>query len=181
MRKYKNKKVEVDGILFDSKAEANRYLYLKTLLRAKKITDLELQKKYEVIPAQYKTYKRYGRGGKQLKDGKVCLERAVIYKADFVYEENGKTLVTITPNIKSRDLFAYLIFAVAGGTVLSYGMVEMFRSLLLNGGDGFFLGFLSAGAGAAILGIIYSMFFGSFQRSVERIKEALRAALRRSE
>ena len=104
----------------------------------------------------------------------------VILEGAF-YEENGKTLVTITPNIKSRDLFAYLIFVVAGGTVLSYGMVEMFRSLLLNGGDGFFLGFLSAGAGAAILGIIYSMSFGSFQRSAERIKEALRAALRRSE
>ena len=104
----------------------------------------------------------------------------VVLEGTF-YEENGRTFITIIPNIKTSDLFAYLIFAVAGGTVLGYGIVEMFRSLLLSGGDGFFLGFLSAGAGAAISGIIYSMFFGSFQRSVERIKEALRAALRRSE
>ena len=104
----------------------------------------------------------------------------VILEGTF-YEENGKTLVTITPNIKTRDLFAYLIFVVAGGAILDYGIVEMFQSLLLNGGDGFFLGFLSTAAGAAILGIIYSMFFRSFERSVERIKEALRAALRQPE
>ena len=104
----------------------------------------------------------------------------VILEGTF-YEENGKTLVTITPNIKTRDLFAYLIFVVAGGAVLGYGIVEMFQALLLNGGDGFFLGFLSTAAGAAILGIIYSMFFRSFERSVERIKEALRAALRQPE
>ena len=104
----------------------------------------------------------------------------VILEGTF-YEENGKTLITITPNIKARDLFAYLIFFVAGGAILGNGIVEMFQALLLNGGDGFFLGFLSTAAGAAILGIIYSMFFGSFQRSVDRIKEALRAALRHRE
>ena len=33
-RKYRNKKVEVDGILFDSKKEANRYMELKLLEKA---------------------------------------------------------------------------------------------------------------------------------------------------
>lgn len=104
MGKYKNKKIDVDGIIFDSKREANRYLYLKSLLRAKKITDLELQKKFELIPAQYTTYKRYGRGGKQLKDGKVCLERAVIYKADFVYKDAaGNVIVEDAKGKRTKD------------------------------------------------------------------------------
>ena len=104
MGKYKNKKVTVDGILFDSKAEADRYLYLKRLLRAGKITDLELQKKYEIIPTQYKIYKRYGRGGKQLKDGKMCLERAATYIADFVYKDNaGNVIVEDVKGKRTKD------------------------------------------------------------------------------
>lgn len=107
MRKYKNKKVTVDGILFDSQAEASRYLYLKSLLRSGKITELELQKKYEVIPAQYKIYKRYGRGGKQLKDGKVCLERSVAYIADFVYKDSAGNVVV--EDVKGKRTKDYII------------------------------------------------------------------------
>lgn len=66
--KYNAKKVWVDGYKFHSKAEARRYLELKLLLRAGAIRNLELQKKFELIPRQ---------------DG----ERAVNYYADFYYEE----------------------------------------------------------------------------------------------
>ena len=41
--KYGNKKTEVDGITFDSKAEARRYGELKLLERAGEIRSLELQ------------------------------------------------------------------------------------------------------------------------------------------
>ena len=51
-RKYRNKKVEVDGILFDSKKEANRYMELKLLEKAGEITDLKRQVRYELIPRQ---------------------------------------------------------------------------------------------------------------------------------
>ena len=44
--KYNNKKVEYDGIKFDSKKEANFYLTLKNLLEEGEIRDLELQKEY---------------------------------------------------------------------------------------------------------------------------------------
>ena len=46
MNKYKNKKVVIDNILFDSKKEANYYTYLKLLEKAGKIKNLELQKKF---------------------------------------------------------------------------------------------------------------------------------------
>ena len=44
MTKYKNKKVSVDGIEFDSKLEANRYCELKLLQRANEIKNLRRAK-----------------------------------------------------------------------------------------------------------------------------------------
>lgn len=44
--KYKNRKVEHDGIKFDSVKEMQRYTQLKLLERAHEIRDLQLQKKF---------------------------------------------------------------------------------------------------------------------------------------
>ena len=71
MSKYHSKKTEVDGILFDSKREAQRYQELKLMEKAGMICDLKMQVKYELIPAQYI-------------DGK-CVERAIHYYSDFEY------------------------------------------------------------------------------------------------
>lgn len=72
MSKYHAKKTEVDGIVFDSKKEAQRYNQLKVMEKFGLICNLKRQCKYELIPAQYI-------------DGK-CVERAVTYVADFEYE-----------------------------------------------------------------------------------------------
>lgn len=45
--KYGNKKVEVDGITFDSKIEARYYQYLKQLKEQDIVKDFELQPKEE--------------------------------------------------------------------------------------------------------------------------------------
>lgn len=63
----------IDGITFDSKKEAKRYTELVLLERAGKISSLERQVKFELIPSQRI-------------DGKV-VERACNYVADFVYYE----------------------------------------------------------------------------------------------
>ena len=42
-RKYRNVKTEVDGITFDSRAEADRYCELKMLLAAGKISGFDIQ------------------------------------------------------------------------------------------------------------------------------------------
>ena len=90
MSKYNSKKTEFDGILFDSKKEAQRYRQLKLMERAGAICDLRRQVKYELIPAQYV-------------DGK-CVERAVTYISDFEYymlkPYPGRT-VMIGPNEKA--------------------------------------------------------------------------------
>ena len=85
MSKYSNKKAVYNGILFDSKREQKRYSELLLLQRAGAITNLELQKVFELIPAQYETLEN-GKKGK-------CLERAVTYRADFYYIENGVPVV----------------------------------------------------------------------------------------
>ena len=89
MAKYRNKKVEIDGMTFDSKKEARRYQELLLLERAGAIQDLQTQVKYVLIPSQ------------RIK-GRV-VERECAYKADFVYIENGETVVEDTKGFKTKD------------------------------------------------------------------------------
>ena len=89
MAKYKNKKDFVDGHTFDSKKEAKRYYELRLLEKAGKITNLRMQVKFVLIPSQKI-------------DGKV-VERECAYKADFVYQENGQTVVEDTKGFRTRD------------------------------------------------------------------------------
>lgn len=103
MRKYHNKKITVDGITFDSVKEYNRYRELKILEKIGEVKDLELQVKFVLIPAIYETYKRYGKNGKQLKDGKKLIEKECAYFADFVYSRNGVKVVEDAKGVKTKD------------------------------------------------------------------------------
>lgn len=79
-RKYHNKIVELDGLKFDSKHEAERWCELKLLEKTGEVRDLKRQVKFELIPAQRE-------------NGRI-VERAVKYVADFVYfDENGNLVV----------------------------------------------------------------------------------------
>ena len=107
--KYGSKKIAVDGQVFDSQKEARRYGELKLLLAAGKISDLRTQVLYELIPTQFETYERYGKRGKRLKDGLRVVERATDYVADFVYVENGKTVVEDVKSVATRKKESYII------------------------------------------------------------------------
>lgn len=82
MNKYHAKKVEFDGILFDSRREANRYAELMVLQRAGKISDLRMQEEFILIP----------------KCGK---ERPAKYHADFSYIDTA-TGEKVVEDVKSR-------------------------------------------------------------------------------
>ena len=103
LRKYGNSKICVDNIMFDSKREAMRYCELKTLEAAGQIKDLQLQKEYELIPAQYEDTVREWQKGRKCKP--KCLERAVKYKADFVYidTETGAIVVEDTKGMRTKE------------------------------------------------------------------------------
>lgn len=104
MTKYKNKKILVNGIQFDSRKEARRYIVLLDMQEHGLISDLQTQVKYVLIPAQHEIYERYGKNGKQLKDGKKLVERECAYIADFVYtDKEGKTVVEDTKGFKTKD------------------------------------------------------------------------------
>lgn len=113
--KYGNIKTTTsDGITHASRKEANRWCELKLLERAGKITDLQIQVPFELIPAQreeYPTGEYYKRGEKkgQPKMKQRCLERSVYYIADAVYYENGKRVVEDTKSPATRKKESYII------------------------------------------------------------------------
>lgn len=106
MSKYRNKKVCVDGIEFDSKLEAIRWIYLNGLENRGLISNLQRQLKYILIPAQYEpSTEFYKRGEKKglPKPGRL-VEKPVTYIADFVYTDNGgNTVVEDTKGFKTPD------------------------------------------------------------------------------
>ena len=103
--KYGNRKVAVDGIAFDSIREARRYKQLKLLLLSGEIVGLSMQVPFELVPAQYEeTGEVYSKGPRngQPKQGK-CIEKSVVYVADFVYFENGKRVVEDTKGVRTPE------------------------------------------------------------------------------
>lgn len=98
MPKYHNSKTVIDGIRFDSKKEAKRYLELKILEKAGVIKDLRRQVPYVIINKS-----RYG--------------RAIKYVADFVYYEDDKLVVedvkgVLTPLYKLKKRLMAEVYGI---------------------------------------------------------------------
>ena len=104
MSKYKNIKTRSsDGVLHDSKKEAQRWEELCLLQRAGKIRLLKRQVSYTLIPAQYEYIDS---------THKVLLEKEARYVADFVYidTESGKAVVEDCKGYRKDE--AYRLFKV---------------------------------------------------------------------
>ena len=102
--KYGNRKTVVDGITFDSKKEANRFRELQLLERAGKITALQRQVKYVLIPTQREfSNEIYKKGAHQghFKPGQV-LEKECSYIADFAYIQDGAYVVEDTKGVRTE-------------------------------------------------------------------------------
>ena len=100
MRKYRNVKTTLDGISFDSRKEANRYAELRILEKAGLIQNLQMQVKYVLIPEQREPDTLGARGG--VHKGRL-IEKECAYIADFVYEEDGRTVVEDTKGFRTKD------------------------------------------------------------------------------
>jgi hypothetical protein len=85
--KYHNNKVVKNGIKYDSQKEYLRHLWLKTLEEEGKITELELQKKFELQESFINN------------EGKK--ERPIYYIADFFYYSN-ELYCYIAEDVKSE-------------------------------------------------------------------------------
>ncbi|HKM44760.1 MAG TPA: DUF1064 domain-containing protein [Dysgonamonadaceae bacterium] len=92
--KYNAKKTVIDGITFDSKAEAKRYTELKLLERAGLISKLKLQPRYNLMPSYT--------------NGKGQKIRAIDYIADFEYLDTETNRVVIE-DVKGKKTAVYNI------------------------------------------------------------------------
>ena len=105
--KYHNKKIEVDGITFDSRKEARRFQELRLMEKTGDISNLELQKRFELIPKQ--------------KDANGRTIRACGYVADFVYlDKDGKQVIEDVKGMRTDvyKLKKKLMLYVYGVTVI---------------------------------------------------------------
>ena len=110
--KYGARKVRdpITGDVFDSQKEYNQWRVLRLLEQAGKISNLERQVKFELIPSQRKDSTEVYKAGPQKglpKPGEV-IEKPCTYIADFVYIENGQKIVEDTKGCKkgaAYDLF----------------------------------------------------------------------------
>lgn len=89
--KYRSKKVVVDGETFDSKREYKRFCELSLLEKAGAIQNLQKQVRIDLLPSQ-----------RDPKTGKV-IERPVTYIADFVYDQDGQTIVEDVKGFKTNE------------------------------------------------------------------------------
>ena len=88
--KYHAKKVEIEGVQFDSKKEARLWVRLQNLQRMGVISELQRQVRFELVPKQ--------------KD-----ERAVYYVADYVFKEGDKMVVADCKSSMTKKLPSYII------------------------------------------------------------------------
>lgn len=97
MSKYNNKKVTIGKLSFDSKKEHQRYQQLTALEQQGLISQLETQKRFELIPSvKYKHAKR--------------AKPAIRYYADFVYvDTKGELVVEDVKSPATRKNPAYVI------------------------------------------------------------------------
>ena len=91
--KYNNKKTVVDNIKFDSKKEAERYIYLKTRLKMGSIKDLELQPRFCLQEGFKKNGKTY---------------RKITYVADFKYYDLVRKKIVVE-DVKGMKTDVYKI------------------------------------------------------------------------
>lgn len=98
--KYGAKKVEYNGMVFDSKREFRRYKELQILQQIGAISELRTQVKFVLIPAQREADTVGKRGG--IIKGNL-IEREVSYIADFVYVENDKTVVEDAKGMRTPE------------------------------------------------------------------------------
>lgn len=90
--KYNAKKVEIDGIKFDSKAEGEYYLHLKQQVSERQILGFERQKRMLL---------QEGFSVEGVK-GKI---RPIFYVVDFIIAENDGTLTYVDVKGMETDVF----------------------------------------------------------------------------
>jgi hypothetical protein len=104
--KYRNERVEFDGLKFDSKREAARWGELRMLEKLGRISMLRRQVAYELAPPV-----KFA--------GARARKPAIRFIADFEYLENGVRIVedvksTVTAKLPAFQMKRHLMLAIHG-------------------------------------------------------------------
>lgn len=116
--KYKNEKVEFEGIKFDSKKELERYLVLRNAEKNGIISELKLQPTFTLFQAIY--HDETVQLKTKQKTVRKCEQLPITYKADFSYIKDGKLTVEdvkgseymITEVFKIKEKLMYAIHGI---------------------------------------------------------------------
>lgn len=100
-RYYGTKKVEFEGITFDSAPEVDRYRILREAQKRGLISDLQLQKVFTLIPRQTEAVEVKLKTKTKIVE-RFC-EHPVTYAADFVYIRDGKEVVEDIKGFATED------------------------------------------------------------------------------
>ena len=109
--KFNNRKVELDGLAFDSKKEARRYNDLKLLCRAGEISDLKTQVYFELAP-KVKLW------------GETRTKSAIRYVADFTYIKDGQLIIEDVKSAITKDQAVFRMKKHLMKTVLGLDVQE---------------------------------------------------------
>ena len=100
-RYYHTKKVEYEGIWFDSTPERDRYRILREAQKRGLISDLRLQVVFTLIPRQTEAVEVKLKTKTKIVE-KFC-EHPLTYAADFVYIKDGKEIVEDSKGYATED------------------------------------------------------------------------------
>lgn len=92
--KFNNTRIELNGMVFDSKKEYSRYIELKARSQRNEIQELKCQVKFELAP-------------KVKIAGEKRAKPALRYFADFTYLENGVLVVEDVKSAITRKLASF--------------------------------------------------------------------------
>lgn len=90
-RYYATRKVEVDGIIFDSKPEGQRYLVLKEAEKRGLISDLKIKEVFVLIPRQTEAVEVKLKT--KTKIVQAFREHPLTYESDFTYIQDGRKVI----------------------------------------------------------------------------------------
>ena len=105
--KYNARKTKFRGMVFDSRKEFKRFLYLQFLEKKGIISQLRRQVKFQIIPPLYVA--RAVNHAKTTRIKSSLIDSPAYYTCDFLYRENGRIIIEDVKSAETARLKDYIL------------------------------------------------------------------------